>query len=71
VVLPAKTKAGYIVEVSPLEDFDAAVETALVQAEFDGKTWSDVLRVMAPGDRPALRVNVRVYAITSRWKRKK
>jgi hypothetical protein len=62
-VQPSKAQAGYVVEVSPLEDFDAAAELALVQTEFDGKTWTDVLRVMTWADRPPLRVNLRVYGL--------
>jgi len=64
VVQPADARAGYVVEVSPLDDYDAAAEIALVQPEFDGKTWNDVLRVMTYSDRPPLRVNVRVYAVS-------
>lgn len=62
-VQPAKVRAGYVVEVSPLDDMDAAAEIALVQPEFDGKTWTDVLRMMTYEDRPPLRVNVRIYAV--------
>lgn len=62
-VQPAQVRAGYIVEVSPLDDFDAAAEIALVQPEWDGETWNDVLRVMTYADRPPLRVNVRVYTV--------
>ena len=50
-----------MVEVSPLDNFDAAAEIGLVQPEWNGETWYDVLRVMTYANRPPLRVNVRVY----------
>lgn len=66
-VQPSKVKAGSLVEVTPLDDIDGAAELALVQTEFDGKTWNDILRLVTWEDRPPLRVNVRVYSITPTW----
>lgn len=55
---------GYVVEVSPLSASitDAYVEEAQVRPEYDGVTWTDVLRVRIPADQPALNVNLRVYS---------
>ena len=39
------------------------LEKAVVQPEFDGKTWNDVLRVMIPEGQPAMDVTVKVYVI--------
>ncbi len=63
VMQPSTGCGGYIVEVTPLEASasGAYVERAVVQPEYDGFEWNDVLRVMIPGDQPALDVNVRVY----------
>lgn len=66
-VQPSKVKAGTVVEVTPLDEIDGAAELALVQPEFDGKTWNDILRLITWEDRPPLRVNVRVYTITPYW----
>jgi hypothetical protein len=64
VVGPASMDRGYIVEVTPLEDSSdgAYVDRALVQAEYDGYEWNDVLRVMTPEGFGALKAQIRVYA---------
>jgi len=63
VMQPSGACGGYFVEVTPLQpSIDGAyVERAVVQAEYNGFEWNDVLRVMIPGDQPSLDVNVRVY----------
>ena len=55
-----------MVEVTPLKrPVDGNyVEKALVQPEFDGQAWNDVLRVMLPEGMQPLKVNLRVYATT-------
>jgi hypothetical protein len=62
---PASQKQAYVLEVDPLspgqEGFQLA--KAVVQPEFDGTSWNDVLRVMIPQGQPALDVVVKVYAI--------
>lgn len=54
---------AYVVEVTPRKPGvnGAHVQKALVQPEFDGKGWNDVLRVQIPVEDPALKVNIRVY----------
>ena len=37
-VQDAAARAGYVVEVSPLDNFDAAAEIGLVQPEWNGET---------------------------------
>lgn len=60
---PSCACGGYFVEVTPLQPSvgGAYVERAVVQPEYNGFEWNDVLRVMIPGDQPPLNVNVRVY----------
>ena len=60
---PSSADRGYIVEVTPLEAPRGGnhVERALVQPEFDGQAWNDVLRVMLPEGMEPLKVNLRVY----------
>jgi hypothetical protein len=64
---PSADCGAYIVEVSPLRPGAEGdvVETAIVQPEFDGSQWNDVLRVRIPDNQPALRVNIRVYRTCS------
>lgn len=68
VMQPSCGCGGYMVEVTPLEPSlsGAYVDRALVQPEWNGQEWNDVLRVMIPGDQPPLEVNVRVYQ-TCTW----
>ena len=64
---PAETCGAYLVEVSPHgagREGDV-VERAVVQAEFDGSQWNDVLRAMIPESQPRLKVNLRVYRTCS------
>ena len=39
------------------------LEKVVVQPEFDGNNWNDVLRVMIPQDQPAMDVRVKVYIL--------
>ena len=59
-------KCAYVVEVTPLQPSvdGATIEKAIVQAEYDGAQWNDVLRVIIPAGNPALDVNIRVYRLT-------
>lgn len=63
----ASADRGYITDISPLQaSTDGAhIERYLVQPEFDGMQWNDVLRIQIPIDEPALEVHVRVYAVES------
>ena len=58
-------KGAYVVEVNPLESPKGSqwLEPAVVQPEFDGKQWHDVVRLLLPEGQPSLNVQVRVY----RW----
>ena len=60
----SRERRAYVVEISPLEPSTdgATIERYVVQPEFDGTTWWDVLRVAIPEGAQALRVNLRVYA---------
>ena len=62
----SRLKVGYVIEVTPLSQSDNQIERYTVQPEFDGQTWNDVARLMIPADRPALDVNVRIYAISTK-----
>lgn len=66
-IRPSEARGGYLVAVTPLEpsvegDF---IERALVQPEFDGRRWNDVLRVLLPAGQPRLKVNLKVYDTAS------
>ncbi len=61
---------AYVLEIDPLDPRQEGygqegyrLEKAVVQPEFDGKTWNDVLRVMIPEGQPAMDVTVKVYVI--------
>lgn len=62
-VRPSAANGAYIVEVNPLGTPVGGefVERAVVQPEFDGKHWNDILRLLAPADQAGLKVEVRVY----------
>jgi hypothetical protein len=60
----SSAQAGYVVEVTPLDATDNQIERFVVQPEFNGTTWNDVLRLLVPADRPPMRVHVRVYVVT-------
>jgi hypothetical protein len=63
---PASQEQAYLVEINPASPGKEGfrLEKAVVQPEFDGKNWSDVLRVMIPQDQPALDVVVKVFVIS-------
>lgn len=65
---PSSDACAYVAEVTPLEPGSrdgAFIQKNVVQPEFDGKVWNDVLRLSLPSDCNALLVNVRVYKITA------
>lgn len=66
-IAPSEECGAYLVEVSPhgagMDGY--RVERAIVQPEFDGTAWNDVLRVMIPEGQPALDANLRVYRTCS------
>ncbi len=62
-IAPSSSRQGYVVEVIPLETADNEVSLSLVQAEFDGVTWTDVLRIMVPAGRLPLDALVRVLVV--------
>ncbi len=57
----------YLVDLSPLEPPAAGgfIERYVVQPEFDGTAWWDVLRVMIPSDASSLLTGVEVYGMTA------
>jgi hypothetical protein len=62
---PAAVDRGYVAEVTPRSaSVDGAHVTSLVQPEFDGTSWRDVLRVQLLGAPAGVRAHVRVYSIT-------
>jgi hypothetical protein len=63
VIGPSSLERGYVAEISPLQpSVDGAhIERYVVQPEFDGVQWNDVLRVQLPLDTPALEANIRIY----------
>ncbi len=63
-VQPARARAGYVVEITPLDFSDGVADKIIVQPEYDGQAWNDVLRIETWPDRQPWQVNIRVYAIT-------
>ena len=59
---PASQEQAYLVEVDPLSPGQEGfrLEKVVVQPEFDGSAWNDVLRAMIPQDQPAMDVRVKV-----------
>lgn len=64
---PSSDKCGYVAEISPLEDTKDGgfIEKYVIQPEFNGKIWNDVLRISLAKNLAPLRVNVRVYKVTA------
>ncbi len=62
---PSSQEQAYVLEIDPLNPGQEGyrLEKAVVQPEFDGANWNDVLRVMVPQGQPALDVTVKVYVI--------
>jgi hypothetical protein len=61
----SKVHQGYVVETTPIyadAQDGAHVQKAIVQVEYNGKKWNDILRLMIAENDPALEVHVRVYA---------
>ena len=54
---------AYVAEINPLQPSitGAHLEGIVVQPEYDGSEWFDVLRIMIPLDNPQLDVHVRIY----------
>jgi hypothetical protein len=67
-VADSSANQTYLVEVTPLEPSvdGACIERYLVQPEYNGESWADVLRIMIPAFMPPLAVNVRVLAVKTR-----
>ena len=63
---PCSDKCAYIAEISPLETSNngAFVEKYVIQPEFNGRLWQDVLRATIPNTQKKLKVNLRIYKIT-------
>ena len=67
-VSQASANQAYLVEITPLKPSKdgAHIERYVVQPEFNGEYWADVLRVQIPAELPSLEVNIRVLAIKTR-----
>ena len=63
---PSSMNRGYVAEITPLDPGvdGETIERYVVQPEFNGSEWNDVLRVQLPGGYKALNVNIRVYDTT-------
>jgi hypothetical protein len=59
----AALNRGLAIELTPNEDSVAGATLArkVLQPEFDGVQWHDVLRLQIPADQPALSVHVRIF----------
>lgn len=67
-VADSSANQTYLIEITPLEPSvdGACIERNLVQPEYNGESWADVLRIVIPAFMPPLPVNVRVLAIKTR-----
>jgi len=66
VMAPSSERWAYVVEVTPLDPLAGHIERCLVQPEFNGSVWYDVLRVMNAVNYPPMRVNIKVYVVQVR-----
>lgn len=64
VLQPSSAPAGYVIEITPLDNSGSHIERFVIQPEFNGHTWNDVLRLLVSADRPPMKVHVRVYLVT-------
>lgn len=59
---PASSGAAYLVDITPLhKSIDGAYVKSVIQVEYDGEQWNDVLRVQLPPEFPKLKVEITVY----------
>ena len=64
-----RTDAGYLVKVTPntiATNRPVLLEKVVVQSEWNGSVWRDVLRIMSPTNQTALPVQVRVFQVAPR-----
>ena len=62
---PASSGAAYLVDITPLhKSIDGAYVKSVIQVEYDGETWNDVLRVQLPPEFPKLKVEITIYRPT-------
>jgi hypothetical protein len=59
----SEEQSAYVVDATPLSDYDDQVEAYHVQPVFSDGKWFDVLRIRLPADRQPMEVNLRVYAV--------
>ena len=57
----SRAGGAYIVEVTPLVNELSQLERYTVQPEYDGQSWTDVVRVMVSPDWPPMPMRVTVY----------
>ncbi len=64
---PSSLNEGYLPEITPLGgSLDGGhIQRYVVEPEYDGSQWNDVLRVRIPESFPVQAVNIRVYGTSS------
>jgi hypothetical protein len=62
---PSSENFAYIPKITPKASVTQGgrIEKYVVQPEFDGEKWNDVLRIIASPDNPSFEVDVRVFKI--------
>lgn len=60
---PSSRDRTYIPEISPVNNREVVIEKIIVQPEYNGTTWNDVLRLQIRTQDPALDVGVRIYVL--------
>jgi hypothetical protein len=62
-VADSQENQGYVIEVIPMNNSDNEVAASVVQPEYNGTNWQDVLRVYVPEGRPTLKALLKVLAV--------
>ena len=66
---PTRRDVGYLVKVTPdpsATKLPTLIEKMQVQSEYDGNSWRDVLRIVAPITQPYVSVKVTVFQVAPR-----
>lgn len=64
VLQPSAAQAAYVAKITPLITYGNQLDRIVIQQEFDGHTWNDVLRLLMPATHPAMKLHVQVYVVT-------
>ncbi|HKQ59263.1 MAG TPA: hypothetical protein VJY35_15480 [Candidatus Eisenbacteria bacterium] len=64
---PSSAAGGYLTEITPLAPGTdgETIERYVVQPEYNGSTWNDVLRVQLPASYAPLQVRLKVYSVSA------